>query len=463
MSRLDLLSQTTPRLVDTPSRNASLNPDAQESSGNAASSDFGSLLDGFSGKSQKEGVGASQQKTNILDNEANKAYLESDAADGDALQALLPEVPPSDNSAGTSALQSGSPAFSILENLLPRILARTANAGDADAAQSSASLASAHLSMPPQDVGELSPANSGLGSKLAVSVQNQETHFRPIVEGLSSAPTELGTAVYNEEASPASENLLTGKIKGVGVKGLQPPAGEGLAHASTYMAVEADVAGRGEEQGTVKDVSSDRISNRSEMQKLSTIAGSKAEIASLPPSTLQHLAKSIIDDVKGVPEPQQPSFQHDGLNRVATARASAGVLRVLDLQLKPAELGLLTIRMRLAGDSIEMEIQAQSEDTAELLRNDAEKLTSLLRVSGYRPDVINIQSTEAASHDRSSFQRPQQGNQAQSQSFEQGAAAGQGNSSRNQGDRYGRGGSDIHKDGSEGLPSGGSHYGGIYL
>lgn len=461
MSRLDLLSQTTPRLADAQSRNASLNPDTQESNGNAASSDFGSLLDSISGKSQKEGVGTSQQKTILLDTEADEANLESDAAD--ALQTLLPDVAPTDSSAGASALQSAGPAFSILENLLPRILARTAGGATADAAQSGSSLELVHLSMPQQDVGELSSTNSGLGSKLAVSVQNQETHFRPIVEGLSSAPTEPGTAVANEEVGPASENLLVGKIKGAELKGPRPSAGEGLTRASADTAVEADAVGRGEEQRSDKNVSSDRMSDHAEIQKLPTIGVAKAETASLPSSTLQHLARSIIDDVKGVSEPQQPSFQHDGLNRVATAKASAGVLRVLDLQLKPAELGLLTIRMRLAGDSIEMEIQAQSEDTAELLRNDAEKLSSLLRVSGYRPDVINIQSTEAASHDRSSFQRPQQGSQAQSQSFEQGAAAGQGHSSRNQGDRNGRGGSDIHKDGGEGMPSVNSHSGGIYL
>jgi chemotaxis protein MotD len=302
-----------------------------------------------------------------------------------------------------------------------------------------------------------------LGSKLAVSVQNQETHFRPIVEGLSSTSADLGTSISNDEIGPTTESRVAGKPKGAEIKDQRPGAGDGLTQALTDMAVEAEATKRNEEQEVVKDGSLHRASDRTESQKQSPIGASKAEAASLPPSTLQHLAKSIIGDVKGLSEPQQPSFQHAGLNRVATARASAGVLRVLDLQLKPAELGLVTIRMRLAGDSIEMEIQAQSEDTAELLRNDAEKLSSLLRVSGYRPDVINIQSTDAASHDRSSFQRPQQGTQAQGQSFEQGAAAGQGNSSRHQGDRYGRGGSESHKDGKEGLPSDGSHTGGIYL
>jgi flagellar hook-length control protein FliK len=463
MSRLDLLSQTTPRLVDAQSRNASVTSDAQEGAGDAGASDFGSFLDGFSGKVRKEGVGAPQQEMSLLDIGKDKANLELEATDADPLQALLPEVPPGDGSAGTSILQSGSSTFSILENLLPRILAGTANGGGTDAEQSGASLASAYLSVSQQDMGNLSPASSGLGSKLAVSVQNLETHFRPIVEGLSSTQTELGTLVPNDEIGPTAENIIVGKPKGAEFKSQQPGADDDLAQALTNTAVEAEAEKGGEEQVIVRNASVDRVSGRAELQRQSPIAGSKAETASLPPSTLQHLAKSIIEDVKGLSEPEQRSFQHDGLNRIATARASAGVLRVLDLQLKPAELGLVTIRMRLAGDSIEMEIQAQNEETAELLRNDAEKLSSLLRVSGYRPDVINIQSSEAASHDRSSFQRPPQGTQAQGQSFEQGAAAGQENSSRHQGDRSGRSRTEVANDRKEGVPSGGSHTSGIYL
>jgi flagellar hook-length control protein FliK len=449
--------------VDAQSRNASVTPDAQDSTGNSATSDFGSLLEGFSGKAHKEGIGISQQAANLLGIEADEVSQGSNGADADPVQALLPEMSLSDTSAGMSSLQPGNPVFSILENLLPRILAQTANGACADAGQSGATLASASLSMPQQDGGELSPANLGLGSKLAVAVQNQETHFRPIIEGLNSNPTEPGASASNEEVGPATENLVAEKIKGVELKIQQSAVGDELAQAQIDLAAEAEAVKRSEAQGVVKDVSSDRMSDRAELQKQSPLTGPKTETASLPSSTLQHIAKSIIEDVKGLSEAQQPSFQHTALNRVATARASAGVLRVLDLQLKPAELGLVTIRMRLAGDSIEMEIQAQSEDTAELLRNDAEKLSSLLRASGYRPDVINIQSAEVASHDRSSFHRPQQGTQTQGQSFDQGAAAGHGNSSRHQDDRNGRGGASIHKDGKESLPSGGSHTGGVYL
>jgi flagellar hook-length control protein FliK len=448
--------------MEAQSRSGSAGLDALESAGNAQASDFTSLLDGFAGQTRKESIATLQREVDALRTELGAMALEPGAG-GDPLQALLPEMPTNDSVAAMPALQSGNPVLSILENLLPRILTPAAHGDGVDLGQSGASLGSSHLPLLQQEASAPGPGNSGLGSKLEVSVQNQETHFKPIVEGLNHTSTEPGSSVAPEEIGSATVNLPASQAKGSSAWDRISDADSSLTQALSDMAVKAEAAERHKEQETVGNVSSERATDRGELQKQVIASGTKGDAASLPPSTFQHLAESIIEDIKGVSEPQQPSFQQDGLNRIATARASAGVLRVLDLQLRPAELGLVTIRMRLAGDSIEMEIEAQSEDTAELLRNDAEKLSSLLRVSGYRPDVINIQSTDAISHDRSTFQRSQQSPQTQSQSFDQGAAAGQGNPSRHQDGRYSGGGPDLQNDGKEGLPSGGSRSGGIYL
>jgi flagellar hook-length control protein FliK len=428
-------------------------------------SNFGSFLDGISGKAQKDAVATSRQDAGLLNAEADKSDPPSEGSETDSLQALLPDASSGDGSAAASALPSGSPAFSILENLLPRILAQTANVGNADTGQSGPSLTSAYSSLLQQDMDEANLVNAGRGSKLAAVVQNQETHFRPIIEGLSNAPTQPGAAASVEDSGSTPQELLAGKLKGAESKELPPSKRDDLTQSIPDMTAEAEPTRRLEEQRLAGKVASDRTADPAdpaEMQKQSQAAGPKTDASSLPSSTLQHLANSIVDDAKGLSDPHRASFQQDGLNRVAMAKASGSVLRVLDLQLKPAELGLVTIRMRLAGDGLEMEILAENEETAELLRNDAEKLSNLLRVSGYRPDVINIQSTEATSHDRSSFHRPQQGSQ-EGQSFQQGAASGQGNSSRHREDRYGSGGAEARMDSKEDRRSGSSPSGGIYL
>jgi flagellar hook-length control protein FliK len=123
------------------------------------------------------------------------------------------------------------------------------------------------------------------------------------------------------------------------------------------------------------------------------------------------------------------------------------------------ELGLVTIKMRLSGDSLEMELQVEKQETADLLRNDAEKLSSLLRTSGYRPDVINIQIAESTNHDRNSLQRLQPG--AQDQNF-QGNADGQNHSSKHHG-QPGRDEAETRNEPKHNRPAASSSSSGVYL
>jgi len=203
-----------------------------------------------------------------------------------------------------------------------------------------------------------------------------------------------------------------------------------------------------------------RVADRAEIQKQAAPGLQKTDAGSLPTGTLHQMARAILDDVSSVSEPHQPAFPSDGVHRVAVARASGGVLRVLSLQLNPVELGLVTVKMRLSGDSLEMELQVEKQETAELLRNDAEKLSSLLRTSGYRPDVINIQTAESSSHDRSSFQRLQQG--PQDQSFH-GNSDGQGHTSGQHRGHYERQEAELRNEAKHDRASDRSSSGGIYL
>ncbi|GJD99308.1 hypothetical protein GMJLKIPL_1224 [Methylobacterium isbiliense] len=74
----------------------------------------------------------------------------------------------------------------------------------------------------------------------------------------------------------------------------------------------------------------------------------------------------------------------------------AGPLRILTLQLHPADLGAVTVRMRLRDGDLEMNLGASRAETAELLRKDAGVLTDLLRGSGYRPEILTIQAEPRA-------------------------------------------------------------------
>ncbi|MBM6580023.1 flagellar hook-length control protein FliK [Microvirga sp. BT689] len=461
MSRLDLMPQTPSRSVETSQtpRGFSSAAGAQQG-GNGSGSEmkgFDSMLDGFSKEQSRENADPLAD-IDLLDLSTDGAK-DAPVVDLTSLQALLPTTPADSASAGAAAFQPGSQVYSVLENLLPRILPQAGASGQPAPELRDGALASPMLATPSLDKADEGILSSAYGSRLAVSVQNQETHFRPIIEGFESALQEPAPDGSIDPQGAAFEGEGAGK-KSKEISAKLPSGNLQGALGDKPLILDADPVGtRPNGEKSFERFSLDRVADRPEVQKQASPV-SKADGGLLPSETLHQMARAILDDVGGISEPQEASFQGDGVNRVAVARASGGVLRVLSLQLNPVELGLVTIKMRLAGDSLEMELQVEKEETAELLRNDADKLSSLLRTSGYRPDVITIQSTDTTTHDRNALQRPQQG--TQDQSF-QGAAAGQGHSSGHRKDPYGAEGAEARNEPKEDRISDRGGSGGIYL
>lgn len=80
---------------------------------------------------------------------------------------------------------------------------------------------------------------------------------------------------------------------------------------------------------------------------------------------------------------------------LAPARPDAGnVIRVLQIQLEPAELGTVSVRMTLEGNTLELQIDAQRAVTAELIRNDQRALMGLLQSAGYEIEGVIVQIAE---------------------------------------------------------------------
>jgi chemotaxis protein MotD len=459
MNRLDLMSQTPLRPAEstqTP-RGVSSASDAQQGGKGPGSgtTGFDTVLEGFSREQGREGVDPFQD--DALLNQTEQA-AELPATDTTALEALLSATSQDVSSAGAAASPAGSQAYSILESLLPRILPQSGASGGSDPEMRNGG--SSMLPLLTSDASADSILSSAIGPKLSVSVQNQETHFRPIVEGFEAALEETTPAEAVEASAKALPNDL-GVKKSVEAATKQPSMNLQQRLGDEPLIPDADAPGarQGVEEMSFDKVSTGRMADRAEVQKQTALGLQKADGGSLPAGTLHQMARAILDDVSGASGLQQPSFAGDGVHRVAVARASGGVLRVLSLQLNPVELGLVTIKMRLSGDSLEMELQVEKQETAELLRNDAERLSSLLRTSGYKPDVITIQTAESANHDRNSFQRPHSG--AQDQSF-QGNADGQNHSSRHHG-QHGRDEAEIRNEPKQNRIAGSSSSGGIYL
>ncbi|MQT12769.1 flagellar hook-length control protein FliK [Segnochrobactrum spirostomi] len=108
----------------------------------------------------------------------------------------------------------------------------------------------------------------------------------------------------------------------------------------------------------------------------------------LPPTQLQRLAGAIAAGAADIKA--QAGVDAAAALEPAALAAARDPVRTLDLQMHPATLGLVTVRMRLVGQSLELRVRAANPETARLLKADGGKLADLLSTSGYGTHILAI-------------------------------------------------------------------------
>ncbi|HEY0331528.1 MAG TPA: flagellar hook-length control protein FliK [Rhodopseudomonas sp.] len=102
-------------------------------------------------------------------------------------------------------------------------------------------------------------------------------------------------------------------------------------------------------------------------------------------------------------------------------RATEGPVKSLTLQLDPPDLGAVTVKMRLAGDAVEIRLSAERADTAQLLRHERGALTDLMQSAGYKFDIAAIDHSQPGDANAGSGQQQPQSDQRSSQQPQGGA------------------------------------------
>ena len=110
------------------------------------------------------------------------------------------------------------------------------------------------------------------------------------------------------------------------------------------------------------------------------------EIATAPAPAPASPLRQIVDAISAQ-LPAAPAAQA----RPIPIPSEAGPLKILTLQLHPAELGSVVVRMRLQDGRLEMSLRTSREETAERLRKEGDLLSGLLREAGYEPEAVTIQ------------------------------------------------------------------------
>lgn len=107
-------------------------------------------------------------------------------------------------------------------------------------------------------------------------------------------------------------------------------------------------------------------------------------------SPVQQITTVVGEELAAMGEPAKTEASSQ---QVETPRHSSGPLKVLHLKLEPEDLGAVVLKMRLVDKSLELEVVASRQETADLLAKDRDALTRALRGSGYSADVVSISTS----------------------------------------------------------------------
>lgn len=149
----------------------------------------------------------------------------------------------------------------------------------------------------------------------------------------------------------------------------------------------------------------------------------------LPPvpqfSASQQVANAVVSELKGSTAPAA-SAAADLVG--AQSNAPDQPLKILTVNLEPPDLGNVTVRLRLVGTEVSVQLAAQRKDTSTMLDQQRDQIRDLMQSAGYVADVAPVQHGSLDGFQAGSGQSQLPGQQQQS-TQSQGAFSGAGTSS----------------------------------
>ena len=155
---------------------------------------------------------------------------------------------------------------------------------------------------------------------------------------------------------------------------------------------------------------------------------------------------SVIEQSRNLAPPVLTSLMHQVADPIVAAGhaitaaggnlAPTGDVKTLEIQLVPENLGAVTVKMRLAGDALEVQVEADRQGTLRLLTDNKDALSQSIEASGYKLDAMTLQassSSNASGFDGGQASQGQaQGHNSGFQSSSQGSGSSPGSSQQGQ-------------------------------
>ncbi|MCG2670582.1 flagellar hook-length control protein FliK [Bradyrhizobium sp. GCM10023182] len=155
----------------------------------------------------------------------------------------------------------------------------------------------------------------------------------------------------------------------------------------------------------------------------------------LPPvgqlSATQQVANAVVSELKDAPAPAASAATDlAGAQNNSPDRP----LKILTVNLEPPDLGNVTVRLRLVGNEVSVQLAAERKDTSTMLDQQRDQIRDLMQSAGYVADVAPVQHGSLDGFQAGSGQSQQQLSGQQQQSSQSQSAFGGAGTSAGQSD-----------------------------
>ncbi|MBH5402315.1 flagellar hook-length control protein FliK [Bradyrhizobium sp. CNPSo 4010] len=289
-------------------------------------------------------------------------------------------------------------------------------------------------------------AGTGVQDQSGIAVMvGQEIAAAPAVKPQMQLPSADKDAPARDERSPTATHEAPAAAKAAtadtGLSGPAPAGARSQAAASQAKAVSQPASTQGTEASSAMPASpgfeavtaeverAARASARTALPETTKVTVVQQE-THLPPAQFnapQQVANAVVAELK---ESSAPAASAAPDLAASQTNAPDQPLKILTVNLEPPALGNVTVRLRLVGTEVSVQLAAERKDTSQMLDQQRDQIRDLMQSAGYVADVAPVQHGSLDGFQSGSGQsQPQLSGQQQSSPQSQGAFGGAGTSS----------------------------------
>lgn len=213
----------------------------------------------------------------------------------------------------------------------------------------------------------------------------RDSHDRRIAQPEPIAPSRAGPAMPSEGKAPAPDLSVLTRL----AEALKDPNAP-----KDPLALDASLPGLAETDEDGKPAHSARGSENAASPAPLIIAVTHQE-THLPPVLKLSPFQQVVEPIRqAAAELVASSRAADAIPELDSTRPTeiSAPTKLLHIELRPVELGTITVKLRLTQSGMEMRIEASKAETATMLGQDKEALREIIRASGYSPDAVSVET-----------------------------------------------------------------------